>query len=150
MTKLIGLALALTNLAEAEGRAARRSASRMVSRTLLMLLAGAMFLLGLGFALTGLFLALEPQTGAAGASLITGLLTMTLAGGGAWLTSGRFRRRWRARRPGCARPVGATARRRAVGRRPWLWLGGSLLAGAVLSGVVGGRRGRRYTCRCSA
>lgn len=91
MAKLIGLALALTNLAEAEGRAARRSASRMVSRTLLLLLAGAMFLLGLGFALAGLFLALEPQTGAAGAALITGLLTMTLAGGGAWLTNERSR-----------------------------------------------------------
>lgn len=91
MTKLIGLALALTNLVEAEGRSVKRNASRVVSRAILLLLAAAMFLLGLGFVMAGLFLVLEPQTGAAGASLITGLLTMTLAGGGAWLTSERMR-----------------------------------------------------------
>lgn len=89
MTKLIGLALALTNLVEAEGRSVRRNASRLVARAIVLLLTAAVFLLGLGFALAGLFLVLEPQTGAPSAAMITGLLTMTLAGGVAWLTSER-------------------------------------------------------------
>jgi hypothetical protein len=56
-----------------------------------MLAFGLIFLIGLVFALIGLFLALEPQTGAAGAALITGLATMTLAGVAAWLSAERQR-----------------------------------------------------------
>lgn len=91
MGRLIGLALAVTHLLEAEGRSARRGASRVVTRAVTMLAFGLIFLIGLVFALIGLFLALEPQTGAAGAALITGLATMTLAGVAAWLSAERQR-----------------------------------------------------------
>lgn len=91
MTRLIGLALALTNLAEAEGRSIRRNATKVVGRAATLLVLGLIFLLGVGFALAGLFLVLEPQTGAPGAALITGLGTMTLSGAAAWLASDRNR-----------------------------------------------------------
>jgi uncharacterized membrane protein len=89
--RLIALGLALTNLVEAEGRSVRRNASRAASRFVIMLVLGLAFLLGIGFALAGLFLILEPQTGAAGAAFITGLSMMALSGGAAWATAERSR-----------------------------------------------------------
>ncbi len=91
MGRLIALGLALTNLVEAEGRSVRRNASRVASRFATLIVLGMIFLLGTGFALAGLFLVLEPQTGAAGAAFITGLATMALSGGAAWATADRSR-----------------------------------------------------------
>lgn len=48
MTRLIGLALALTNLVEAEGRSVRRNATRVVGRAAALLVLGLIFLLGVG------------------------------------------------------------------------------------------------------
>ncbi len=91
MGRLITLGLALTNLIEAEGRSVRRNATRVASRFATLIVLGLVFLLGVMFTLGGLFLVLEPQTGAAGAAFITGLATMALAGGAAWATADRNR-----------------------------------------------------------
>lgn len=91
MGRLITLGLALTNLVEAEGRSVRRNAARVASRFATLIVLGLIFLLGVMFTLAGLFLVLEPQTGPAGAAFITGLATMTLAGGAAWATADRNR-----------------------------------------------------------
>lgn len=89
MGRLIALGLALTNLVEAEGRSVRRNASRVAARIATLLILGLIFLLGVAFALGGLFLVLEPQMGAAGAAFVTGLATMALSGIAAWLTADR-------------------------------------------------------------
>lgn len=91
MGRLIGLGLALVNLVEAEGRSARRNVSRLAARAAALFALALIFLLGVMFSLWGLFLVLEPQVGPPGAALITGLATMTLSGGAAWLTADRSR-----------------------------------------------------------
>ncbi|MGP1310140.1 MAG: hypothetical protein ACTS27_08085 [Phycisphaerales bacterium] len=91
MGRLIGLALAATHLIEAEGRSARRGATRVVTRAITLAGFGIIFLFGLGFVMFGLYLALVPEVGRAGAALITGLATMAIAGLAAWISAEKTR-----------------------------------------------------------
>jgi len=79
------LALAVVDLAEAEGVALRRGAARAAFAAALAVGAAALVIVGLVAALAGLWLALRPGLGAAGAALVVGLGCATLAGGLGWI-----------------------------------------------------------------
>jgi len=80
-------AIALLELLEAEGRAARRGV--VAAATKLALSAGGALLVTAAFALFGwaLYLALAPVWGQAGATLACGALLLILGGGLVWLAN---------------------------------------------------------------
>jgi len=79
------LALAVVDLAEAEGVALRRGAARAAFAAALAVGAAALVVAGLAAALWGLWLALRPGLGPAGAALVVGAISALLAGGLGWL-----------------------------------------------------------------
>lgn len=79
------LALAVVDLAEAEGVALRRGAARGAFAAALAVGAAALAVAGLGAALWGLWLALQPGLGPAGAALVVGLISAAVAGGLGWV-----------------------------------------------------------------
>jgi hypothetical protein len=76
MRRLADFLIAVTDLVRAEVREAGRSVYRIVQATALSVVFVLLLLFGFGFLLASLFLALEPQLGAAGASLVTGVVSL--------------------------------------------------------------------------
>lgn len=78
----------IADLLEAEGRAARRAIEKLGMGLSLVVVASALVLLGSLLVLTGIWLGLgETALGQAGASAITGVLTLGVAGGLFWWSS---------------------------------------------------------------
>jgi len=78
------LALAVVDLAEAEGVALRRGTARAAFAAALACGAAALLVAGLAAAACGLWLALKPALGPAGASLVVGVVASLAAGALAW------------------------------------------------------------------
>jgi protein-S-isoprenylcysteine O-methyltransferase Ste14 len=85
---LTELIVRIADLLEAEGRAARRAIERLGMGLSLTVVAAVLVLVGCLLVLTGLWLGLgNTGMGEAGASAITGVLTLGVAGGLFWWAS---------------------------------------------------------------
>ena len=81
MLKIFGqFAVKLAELAEAEGRLARRHASKLALVMATMLLAAGLLLAAILLLASSLYYALEPRVGQPGALLIIGVIVLALAG----------------------------------------------------------------------
>jgi hypothetical protein len=77
--------LALLDLLQAEGRAARRAVSRLVAALALAAVAALFAVGGLGLLLWSMYSVLRPPLGHGGAALVVGLLSLAMACGSALL-----------------------------------------------------------------
>lgn len=80
MQALANLIISVIELAEAEGRAAHRGVIRLLTRALLIVIAGILLLAGIGWLGWGIYLVLHRWTGPIGAAFIYGLFLCLSAG----------------------------------------------------------------------
>lgn len=89
--QLSELIVRVADLAEAEGRVLRRAAGRLGIGVAVGAAGAVLLVIGAGFVIAAVWLALEPRMGAAGASAVTGAAALVMAGA-ALYAAGRMSR----------------------------------------------------------